>query len=91
MGTSLEEATWAAVTEAPEHSAPMIALTPAPPKACEVNSSAPFRLAVGLHLESRYAMRSDVSGSKSSAKPSVLLRISRSARYTPPRDEAMRV
>eukprot|EP00966_Prymnesium_polylepis_P272531 6296350-Prymnesium_polylepis.2 len=52
-GTSDAAATCAAIIEALEHPAPTIALTPLPLKASRVRCSAPAKLAVGSHLESR--------------------------------------
>eukprot|EP00966_Prymnesium_polylepis_P097657 2261888-Prymnesium_polylepis.1 len=64
MGTLDAPATCAAVTDATEHPAPMIALTPCPLNAVRVRCSAPINAAVESHLESLCARRSCVRGSK---------------------------
>eukprot|EP00966_Prymnesium_polylepis_P085810 1986199-Prymnesium_polylepis.1 len=60
-----------------------MACTPWPLKASRVRWSAAVKLVVLSHLESRYATRSWVPGSSSSATPSVLLLISSSAWCAP--------
>eukprot|EP00966_Prymnesium_polylepis_P335897 7391231-Prymnesium_polylepis.1 len=60
-----------------------MAATPWPLNASRVRWSAAVKLVVLSHLESRYATRSWVAGSSSSATPSVLLLISSSAWYAP--------
>eukprot|EP00966_Prymnesium_polylepis_P203644 4718029-Prymnesium_polylepis.1 len=62
MGTCDPPATWAAVTDAPEHAAPTIALTPCPWNASRVKCSVAVRLSPASHLESRKANRSCVLG-----------------------------
>eukprot|EP00966_Prymnesium_polylepis_P334656 7390034-Prymnesium_polylepis.2 len=79
MGTRKPPATCAAVRDAPEQPAPMIALTPWPENASLVRCKAPVKLSVPSHFESRYAKRRSVVGNKWSEIPSVLLLISRSA------------
>eukprot|EP00966_Prymnesium_polylepis_P300464 6943721-Prymnesium_polylepis.1 len=89
MGTAAPPATWAAVVEAPEQPAPMIASTLSPLKAFWTKSSAAVRAYELSHLLSLNAKRSCVLGSRPSATPSVLLLISSIAWYTPNRGIAV--
>eukprot|EP00966_Prymnesium_polylepis_P069685 1620433-Prymnesium_polylepis.1 len=72
-------ATCAAVEEASEQPAPMIALTPSPWNADCVSDSAAVNAAEASHLPSRKEARSVVFGSKWSNTPSFLSLISRRA------------
>eukprot|EP00966_Prymnesium_polylepis_P166321 3844551-Prymnesium_polylepis.2 len=79
MGTCQVPATWAAMADAPEQPAPIIALTPAPSSTLRVRSSVAVSACEASHFESTYDKCSCVLGSKLSATPSCLLLTSRSA------------
>eukprot|EP00966_Prymnesium_polylepis_P186559 4324782-Prymnesium_polylepis.1 len=79
IGSPAAAAACAAGTEAPEQPAPMIASTPSPSNAPRVRCSIAVRLSDASHFESMYEKLSCVLGNKWSAKPSLLLLISRSA------------
>eukprot|EP00966_Prymnesium_polylepis_P269215 6218972-Prymnesium_polylepis.3 len=85
MGTFKPPATWAAIEDADEHPAPMMALTPEPPNAYCVKCRVACSACVGSHLESLKANCSCVSGRRWSATPSLLSLSSCSAWYTPTR------
>eukprot|EP00966_Prymnesium_polylepis_P166477 3848654-Prymnesium_polylepis.1 len=82
-GKFIPTATCAALTEAPEHPAPIMASTPLLSNAFCERWSAACRPSMLSHFESRYADIKRVYGNKWSATPSLLLLISRSAWNTP--------
>eukprot|EP00966_Prymnesium_polylepis_P116285 2688029-Prymnesium_polylepis.1 len=87
IGTREPDATCVAISDAPEHPAPMITVTPSPSNASRVRCSASASARSESHLLSRNVMRRFVFGSNSSATESLLLLISRSAWYTPTRGD----
>eukprot|EP00966_Prymnesium_polylepis_P326950 7382827-Prymnesium_polylepis.1 len=64
MGTLEALATWAAVTDAPEHVHPIMALTPAPAKASWTRLKAPESARDESHLESLKANSRWVLGNR---------------------------
>eukprot|EP00966_Prymnesium_polylepis_P108324 2507298-Prymnesium_polylepis.1 len=78
-GTCEPAATSAAVTDAPEHPAPIITFTPRPSNASRVRCNAAVRAWDESHFESLYANSKRVWGRRASCTPSLLLLISRSA------------